>query len=68
MAADAALLAKGVPAGLTVFRVDLPTMPELASKYGVTKPGTFVQVDSAGDKVKSWTGSADGAAVAAQIG
>lgn len=65
-AADAALLAKGVPAGLTVFKVDLPTMPELAKKYGVTKPNTFVQVDGAGARVKSWTGSVDGAEIAAQ--
>ncbi len=66
-AADAALLSKGVPAGLTVFRVDLPSMPELAQKYGVTKPNTFVQVDGTGAKVKSWTGSDDGADVARQV-
>ncbi len=66
-AADSALLAKGVPAGLTVFRVDLPTMPELAKRYGVTKPNTFVQVDGTGAKVKSWTGSVDGGDVARQV-
>ena len=66
-AADATLLAKGVPAGLTVFKVDLPSMPDLARKYGVTKPNTFVQVNGAGAKVKSWTGSVDGAEIETHI-
>lgn len=65
-ATDAALLDHGVPAGFTVFKVDLPTMSELADRFGVTEPGTFVQVDSAGKKVGSWTGSTNGADIAAQ--
>jgi Transposase len=63
--ADAALRDRGVPDGFTVFKVDLPTMSELADRYGVTKPDTFVQVDRAGNRVRSWTGSPDGADVAA---
>lgn len=65
-ATDAALLNHGVPDGLTVFKVDLPTMPELADRFGVTQPGTFVQVDTGGKKVRSWTGSTNGADIAAQ--
>lgn len=65
LATDAALKDHGVPDGFTVFKVDLPTMSELADRYGVTGPGTFVQVDRAGSKVTSWTGSTDGADIAA---
>lgn len=65
VATDDALWERGVPDGLTVFKVDLPTMPELADRYRVTKPNTFVQVDANGEKVKSWTGAKDGADVAA---
>lgn len=64
-ATDAALLDHGVPDGFTVFKVDLPTMSELAERFGVTEPGTFVQVDTAGKKVGSWTGSTNGADIAA---
>lgn len=64
-ATDAALLDHGVPDGFTVFKVDLPTMSELADRYGVTEPNTFVQVDKAGKKVKSWIGASDGADIAA---
>ncbi|MCB0911099.1 MAG: hypothetical protein KDB60_05715 [Propionibacteriaceae bacterium] len=67
-ATDAELLAHGVPDGITVFRVDLPSMPELADRYGVTAPGTFVQVDPSGAKVRSWTGSRDGTEIAAEVG
>lgn len=63
---DANLTATGVPDGFTVFKVDLPTMTELAEQYGVTEPHTFVQVDGTGKKVTSWTGSLDGADIAAR--
>lgn len=65
-ATDATLRDHGVPDGFTVFKVDLPTMSELADRFDVTTPGTFVQVDLAGKKVRSWTGSTDGADIAAQ--
>ncbi len=55
----------GCPDGFTVFKVDLPTMSELADRYGVTEPNTFVQVDKAGKKIKSWIGASDGADIAA---
>ncbi len=63
---DAALLAEGVPDGFTVFKVDLPSMSELADRYGVTEPDTFVQVDATGNRVRSWTGSRNGADIAAR--
>ena len=62
---DATLLAGGIPTGLTIFKVDLPTMPELAARYGVTSPGTFVQIDLAGRQIRSWTGSTSGPEIAA---
>lgn len=67
-AADTALRNRGVPDGFTVFKVDLPTMSELADRFDVTTPGTFVQVDKSGKKVRSWTGSTDGADIAVRAG
>lgn len=62
---DANLTATGVPDGFTVFKVDLPSMPALAEQYGVTEPHTFVQIDDNATLVRSWTGSLDGADIAA---
>ena len=65
-ATDAALLATGVPEGLTVVKVDFDTATELRQKYGVTQQHTFVQVGSDGMQLGKWSGSADGAAILAK--
>jgi len=63
---DAALRADGVPDGVTVFKVMLPSMSVMAERYGVTRPHTFVQIDKERVKVRAWTGSRDGAEIAAR--
>lgn len=44
----------GVPSGVTVFKVDYDSNQGLRQKYGVTMQTTFVKVDSAGNKIKSY--------------
>lgn len=45
---------QGVPAGLTVFKVDYDTHQDLRKKYGVTLQTTFVKVDDKGNKLDSY--------------
>jgi len=66
-ATDAALVADGVPDGLTVVKVDYDTATDLKKKYGVTTQHTFVAVDPEGMATKKWTGSANGAAIKAMV-
>ncbi len=62
-ATEKAIDAHGVPAGLTVVKVDYDTETDLRRTYGVTQQHTFVQVDGAGKELATWTGSPDGAAI-----
>jgi thioredoxin 1 len=56
-----------IPADLTILEVDYDNSAELKKKYGVTYQHTFVQVDKAGNLIKKWSGSADLAALVAQV-
>ncbi len=56
----------GVPAGLTVVRVDYDTQTELKRVHGVTIQHTYVQVDESGEALAKWTGSVSGEDIAAQ--
>ena len=56
----------GVPAGLTVVKVDFDTAAELRKEYGVTVQHTYVQVDESGEQLAKWTGSVSGADIADQ--
>lgn len=64
-ATEQAVRASGVPAGLTLVKVDYDTATDLRRRYGVTVQHTFVQVAADGTEVATWTGSADGAAILA---
>ncbi len=55
----------GVPAGLTVVRVDYDENAALKRKHGVTYQHTFVQVDADGEQLARFTGAVDGEAIAA---
>ena len=56
----------GVPAGLTVVKVDFDTAAELRKEYGVTVQHTYVQVDESGEQLAKWTGSVSGSDIADQ--
>lgn len=47
-----------IPSNVTILKVDYDSSGELKNKYGVTYQHTFVQVNSGGDKLKLWAGSA----------
>ena len=65
-ATEKAIDAVGVPAGLTVVKVDYDSETDLRKTYGVTQQHTFVQVDGAGKELAKWSGSSDGAAILAE--
>jgi thiol-disulfide isomerase/thioredoxin len=65
-ATDAALTGLGVPAGLTVVKVDYDTATELRKTYGVTQQHTFVQVGPDGAQLAKWTGTKTGEAIKAK--
>jgi thiol-disulfide isomerase/thioredoxin len=65
-ATEKAIGETGVPAGLTLVKVDYDTATDLRQRYGVTTQHTFVQVDGSGTELAKWTGSADGAAILAE--
>lgn len=44
----------GVPANVTIFKIDYDTAAELKEKYDVTVQSTFIQVDQNGDELQSW--------------
>ena len=49
----------GMPAGLTLVKVDYDGANELRRKYGVTLQHTFVQIDEGGKALKKWVGTYD---------
>ena len=51
---DASIRASALPDNLTILKVDYDTNQALRQKYGVTLQTTIVQVDTAGEKVKSF--------------
>ena len=56
VAADSAITAWALPAGLTVLKADFDTELEMRKKYGVTGQHTFVQVDASGEMITKWSG------------
>ncbi|NHA66529.1 thioredoxin family protein [Phycicoccus flavus] len=65
-ATEEAVRTSGVPAGLTLVKVDFDSATALRQEYGVTTQHTFVQVAPDGSGLKTWTGSSDGAAILAE--
>lgn len=65
-ATEESLTADGVPAGLTVVKVDFDTANDLKREYGITQQHTFVQVGSDGAELGKWTGSITGEEIKAQ--
>jgi thioredoxin 1 len=65
-ATEKSIEADGVPAGLTLVKVDFDTETDLRKQYGVTQQHTFVQVDPDGDELAKWTGSISGADIKAK--
>jgi thioredoxin 1 len=65
-ATEEAIEADGIPAGLTVVKVDFDTETDLRREYGVTQQHTFVQVGPDGEQLATWTGSRDGAEIKAE--
>lgn len=56
---DSDLESTGVPAGVTVMKVDYDSSQELRKKYGVTQQTTLVRVDDNGDLVEKFVAYAD---------
>ena len=65
-ATEEAIARDGIPAGLTLVKVDFDSENELRKKYGVTTQHTFVQVDPSGAELAKWTGSEGGAEILAK--
>ena len=65
-ATEKAIGRDGIPAGLTLVKVDFDTENDLRKKYGVTTQHTFVQVDPSGAELAKWTGSIGGAEILAK--
>lgn len=65
-ATDASLTSDGVPAGLTVVKVDYDTATQLRKTYGITQQHTFVQVGADGTQLAKWTGTRTGEAIQAR--
>ncbi len=53
------ILAEGVPAGVTIIKVDYDTNQDLRQQYGVTLQTTFVEVDSAGAGLQTYVAYED---------
>lgn len=51
---EESLTKDGVPAGITVVKVDYDSMTDLKKKHGVTYQHTFVLLDAAGNGVKKF--------------
>lgn len=51
---EATIKSNPLPANVTVFKVDYDSNQALRQKYGVTLQTTFVKVNDAGEKVKSY--------------
>lgn len=67
VAADDEFALTGLPAGLTVIKVTWDAYPELQERFGVKEPGTFVQLNGLGEKVKAWQGSTNGQELARRL-
>lgn len=65
-ATEKAIEEDGIPAGLTVVKVDFDSETDLRKTYGITQQHTFVQVDEDGDELAKWTGSITGAEIEAE--
>ncbi len=65
-ATEASLTADGVPAGLTVVKVDYDTATDLRKTYGITQQHTFVQIGPDGAQLAKWTGTKTGEAIKAK--
>jgi thioredoxin 1 len=65
-ATEKAIDEDGIPAGLTVVKVDFDSETDLRKTYGITQQHTFVQVDEDGDELAKWTGSITGAEIKAK--
>lgn len=63
---DASLDADGVPAGLTLVKIDYDERTDLRQEYGVTVQHTFVKVDESGARQDIWTGTTTGAEIASR--
>lgn len=48
------IIEQGVPAGMTIFKVDYDSAGSLKSKYGVTLQTTIVEVAANGDLIKKY--------------
>ncbi len=48
------ILSQGVPAGVTIIKVDYDTHQDLRQQYGVTLQTTFVEVDSSGAGLQTY--------------
>ncbi len=53
------ILASGVPAGITVIKVDYDSHQDLRQKYGVAQQTTFVEVDAAGNGLQNFLPTTD---------
>lgn len=53
------ILAQGVPAGVTIIKVDYDSNQSLRQQYGVTLQTTFVEVDSAGVGLQTYVAYED---------
>jgi len=51
------ILADGVPAGVTIVKVDYDSNQNLRQQYGVTLQTTFVEVDSTGSELQKYVAS-----------
>ncbi|MFV0429048.1 MAG: thioredoxin domain-containing protein [Arachnia sp.] len=65
-ATDESLTTDGVPAGLTVVKVDFDKMTQLRNTYAITQQHTFVLIDDNGSARRTWTGSATGEQIKAK--
>ncbi len=53
------ILAGGVPAGITIIKVDYDSHQDLRQKYGVTQQTTLVEVDAAGNGLQNYLAYSD---------
>ncbi len=65
-ATERALAQSGVPAGLTLVKVDYDTAQSLRQQYGVTVQHTYVQVAPDGSALTKFAGAISGADILAE--
>ena len=54
-ALEQSIKASTIPSGVTIFKTDFDSSTELRQKYGVSIQTTLVEIDSAGNKIQSYT-------------